>query len=180
MQLHRKLCQVSFYNITVSLAPLGARTWPRDPPAPTQLFLGLRGWGPHGTPLSVCMYVCSQEKPGSLLYWHICLMNHQKTHQTNPMAPKDPLDAPLGPLGPPGYPNRPPRTSQQVSWPHWTLQVTSSAFQVIRSWSGDFLGITLGTTWGLTGVDLINFLLGNHIENCRPFGNNLGKLSFTF
>ena len=24
-------------------------------------------------------------------------MNHQKTHQTNPMAPWNPLDAPLGP-----------------------------------------------------------------------------------
>ena len=25
-------------------------------------------------------------------------MNHQKTHQTNPLAPWDPLDAPLDPL----------------------------------------------------------------------------------
>ena len=37
----------------------------------------------------------------------ICLMNHEKTHQTNPMAPWDPLDAllaPWGPLGPPAPP----------------------------------------------------------------------------
>ena len=27
------------------------------------------------------------------IYRHICLMNHEKTHQTNPMAPWDPLDA---------------------------------------------------------------------------------------
>ena len=33
-----------------------------------------------------------QEKSGSLIYRHICLMNHEKTHQTNPMAPWDPLD----------------------------------------------------------------------------------------
>ena len=34
-------------------------------------------------------------------------MNHEKTHQTNPMAPWDPLDAlltPWDPLGPPGNP----------------------------------------------------------------------------
>ena len=28
-----------------------------------------------------------QEKSGSLIYRHICLMNHEETHQTNPMAP---------------------------------------------------------------------------------------------
>ena len=31
---------------------------------------------------------------------HICLMNHQNTYQTNPMAQRDPLDVPLHPLGP--------------------------------------------------------------------------------
>ena len=48
-----------------------------------------------------------QEKSGSLIYRHICLMNHVKTHQTNPMAPWHPLDAlltPWDPLGPPGNP----------------------------------------------------------------------------
>ena len=74
-----------------------------------------------------------QEKSGSLIYRHICLMNHEKTHQTNPMAPWDPLDAlstPLDPLGPPGPPNPPPQTHKQVSWPHCTLKITSTASQI--------------------------------------------------
>ena len=41
-----------------------------------------------------------QEKSGSLIYRHICLMNHEKNHQTNPMAPWDPLDALLTPWTP--------------------------------------------------------------------------------
>ena len=77
------------------------------------MFLGPRG--PHGVPLSVC----PQEKFGSIIYRHICLMNHLKTHQTNLMAPRDPLDVPLDPLGPAGPPHRPPMTLiKQVSWPH--------------------------------------------------------------
>ena len=36
-----------------------------------------------------------------LIYSDICLMNYQKTHQTNLMTPRDPLDAPLDPLAPP-------------------------------------------------------------------------------
>ena len=59
------------------------------------LFLGRRG--PHGIPLLVRLSVRPQEKFESLIYRHICLMNHLKTHQTNPMAPWDPLDAPLNP-----------------------------------------------------------------------------------
>ena len=50
-----------------------------------------------------------QEKFWALIYRHICLMNHEWTHKTNPMAPWDSLDAPLDPLashidplGPPG------------------------------------------------------------------------------
>ena len=31
------------------------------------------------------------------IYRHTCLMNHQKSHQTNPMAQRDPIDAPLTP-----------------------------------------------------------------------------------
>ena len=42
-----------------------------------------------------------QEKSGSLIYRHICLMNHQETPQTNPMAQWDPLDVSFNPLGPP-------------------------------------------------------------------------------
>ena len=38
------------------------------------------------------------------IYRHICLMNHQETPQTNPLAIWDPLDVSLNPLGPPGPP----------------------------------------------------------------------------
>ena len=34
------------------------------------------------------------------IYRHICLMNHQETPQTNPLAIWDPLDVSLNPLGP--------------------------------------------------------------------------------
>ena len=56
-------------------------------------------------------------------------MNHEKTHQTNPMAPWDPLDALSTPWAP-GPPNRPPKTHKQVSWPHCTLKITSTASQI--------------------------------------------------
>ena len=48
------------------------------------------------------LYYCVsvQEKSGSLIYRHMCIMNHEKTHQTNPMAPWDPLDALLTPWNP--------------------------------------------------------------------------------
>ena len=35
--------------------------------------------------------VSPQEKSGLLIYRHTCLMNHQKSHQTNPMAKWDPI-----------------------------------------------------------------------------------------
>ena len=38
------------------------------------------------------------------IYRHTCLMNHQKSHQTNPMAQRDPIDAPLTPWDPVGLP----------------------------------------------------------------------------
>ena len=41
------------------------------------------------------------------IYRHICLMNHQETPQTNPLAIRDPLDVSLNPLGPPGPPIAP-------------------------------------------------------------------------
>ena len=93
-------------------------------------FLGPRG--PHGIPSLVSPSVRPQEKFGSHIYRLICPMNHLKTHQTSLMAPWDPLNAPLDPLGPPGPPHRPPMTPKQVSCPHWTLQITSPAFQIIR------------------------------------------------
>ena len=43
-----------------------------------------------------------QEKYRSLIYRQICLMNHQKIHQTTlgNLTPRTSLDAPLDPLGP--------------------------------------------------------------------------------
>ena len=64
--------------------------------ATTTLFLGLRG--PHGMLLLVSPSVRPPEKSGSVIYSYICLVNHQKTSETNPMAPRDPLDAPFDPL----------------------------------------------------------------------------------
>ena len=37
---------------------------------------------------------------------------------------------PLDPLGPPGPLNRPPQTHEQVSLPHCTLKITSTALQI--------------------------------------------------
>ena len=55
-------------------------------------FLGPRG--PLVLPsVGSSVLSCPQEKSGSLIYRHICLMNHEKTYQTNPMAPWDPLIA---------------------------------------------------------------------------------------
>ena len=59
------------------------------------LFLGPRG--PLVLP-SVGPSVRPSVRPSARKIWitiyrHICLMNHEKTHQTNPMAPWDPLDA---------------------------------------------------------------------------------------
>ena len=45
----------------------------------------------------VRVFMCLQEKSGSHIYRHICLMNHKKTPQTNPMGPGDPLDGLLTP-----------------------------------------------------------------------------------
>ena len=44
---------------------------------------------------------------------------------------------------------------------------------MIWGFFGDNIRDNLGTSWGLPGADLINLLLGNHIENSGPFGNNL-------
>ena len=45
---------------------------------------------------------------------------------------------------------------------------------MIWGFFGDNIRDNLGTSWGLPGADLINLLLGNHIENSSgPFGNNL-------
>ena len=47
------------------------------------IFLGPRG--PHGIPPLVSPLVSPQEKFGSHIYTHTCLLNHQKSHQTNPV-----------------------------------------------------------------------------------------------
>ena len=45
-----------------------------------------------------------------LYYRPICLMNHQKTYQTNPMAQWDFLNVPVDPFVPPAAAPRPPET----------------------------------------------------------------------
>ena len=65
------------------------------------------------------------------IYRHICLINHQETPQTNPLAIWDPLDVSLNPLGLPGPPYRPPGTPKEISWPHWPLKITSTALLII-------------------------------------------------
>ena len=57
-------------------------------------------------------------------------MNHEETHQTNPLAPWDPLDALLTPWDPLATPHQPPQTHKQVSWPHCTQKITSTASQI--------------------------------------------------
>ena len=60
-------------------------------------------------------------------------LSQKETHQTNPMAPWDALEAPLEPVEPrrPQTP-RPPSTPKQSSQPHWTLEITRTALQIIR------------------------------------------------
>ena len=106
-------------------------------------------------------------------------MNHLKTHQTSLMAPWDPLNAPLDPLGPSGPPHRPPMTPKQVSCPHWTLQITSPAFQIIRwpikchCWSYGTShpspsGLSIIKTWDLETLrpwDLETLRPGDHLTD---------------
>ena len=64
-------------------------------------FLGPRG------PLVLPLVECPPARAKNLdhnIYRHTCLMNHQKSHQTNPMAQRDPIDAPLTPWDPVGLP----------------------------------------------------------------------------
>ena len=88
--------------------------------------------GPQGPlvipPLDAPVHL--QEKSGSLIYRHICLMNHQKTHQTNQsrgisqtshLTPWDPRP-PFDPLWTPKHP----------PWPQWILKITCTALQMIR------------------------------------------------
>ena len=55
------------------------------------------------------------------IYRHTCLMNHQKSHQTNPMAQRDPIDAPLTPWDPVGLPLDPLGPCRPTPWPPDTL-----------------------------------------------------------
>ena len=64
-------------------------------------FLGPRG--PLVLPLVECPSVCKKNLDHNI-YRHTCLMNHQKSHPTNPMAQRDPIDAPLTPWDPLGLP----------------------------------------------------------------------------
>ena len=59
---------------------------------------------------SGCPVHPSAQKIWSLVYRHVCLLNHQKTHQTFLLTPWDPGAQPLTPLdpvGPPLYPREP-------------------------------------------------------------------------
>ena len=60
-------------------------------------FLGQRG--PLVLPLVDPSVLPVREKSGSLIY-RLAFMNHQKTHQTNPIAQWYPIDAPLTPWDP--------------------------------------------------------------------------------
>ena len=78
--------QISIHYILSFLGPRGPLVLPLvDPPAHPY---AMKIWTP--------------------IYRHICLMNHQETPQTNPLAIWDPLDVSLNPLGPPGTPWPPP------------------------------------------------------------------------
>ena len=81
-------------------------------------------------------------------------MDHEKTHQTNPMAPWDPLDALLTPWDPLATPQSTPQTHKQVSWPHCTLKITATASK---------------TTFTITPVTpftpIVRPLLNNHPED---------------
>ena len=55
------------------------------------------------------------------IYRHTCLMNHQKSHQTNLMAQRDPIDAPLTPWDPVGLPLDPLGPCRPTPWPPETL-----------------------------------------------------------
>ena len=94
-------------------------------------------------------------------------MNHQETHQTNPMAHWDPLDVSFNPLGPPGPPHRPPGTPKEISWPHWPLKITSTALLIIWGpikfhFPVDPMGYLHPSPWDLVA------LTPWHLENLRP------------
>ena len=100
---------------------------------------------------------------------------------------EDSSNQPDGPKGSPRCPPWPPRTPwlpQSIPSDISTgllaslnssdhLNCLSSHQIMIWGFLGDNLKDNLGTTWGLPGVDLINLLLGNHIENSGPFANDL-------
>ena len=111
------------------------------------------------------------------------------------LGPRGPHGIPMSPIcrpWPPGpTPIDPPMTPTQFSWPHWTLKITSDAFQIIRRpikcrcWSyGKFypspltpcdLGVCRPTIWlpgtlqtyPLTPWDLVGLPLGS-LGPCSP------------
>ena len=89
MSTHAWSAPTSNYSLALALdrflGPRGPLVLPLvDPPAPAR---AMKIWTP--------------------IYRHICLMNHQETPQTNPLAIWDPLDVSLNPLGPPAPPITP-------------------------------------------------------------------------
>ena len=78
-------------------------------------FLGPRG--PLVEPSNPCPPVPSRNNFSWVhIYRHTCLMNHQKSHQTNPMAQRDPIDAPLTPWDPVGLPLDPLGPCRPTTW----------------------------------------------------------------
>ena len=61
-------------------------------------------------------------------------MPHESSEDSSnqPDGPMGSHRCPPWPPGAPRPPHRPPMTPKQVSWPHWTLKITSPAFQIIR------------------------------------------------
>ena len=89
--------------------------WPQA--ASLKAFLGPRG------PLVLPLIELRTRKKNldHNIYRHTCLMTHQKSHQTNPMAQRDPIDAPLTPWVPVGLPLEPLGPSTPTPWPPGTL-----------------------------------------------------------
>ena len=90
------------------------------------------------------------------------------------MAPWYPLDALLTPWDPLAPPNRPPRTPKQVSWPHCTLKITSTALQITLTSLNPFTPPHPRQALQLL-LFLFLLLLLQMIKRIRPLANDYPK-----